>query len=266
MARHGVVRVGDQHLVPCDEAENDREPPGRPARKARGGRAPLTQPQAGRSGARVVSGDAGIGTTALMDGASEAAAVMAVRVAVRGGGGGRAAAPRPGVTGGCWGLGLAVRSRALVTAGPGAEEHYLEPLDLLERHRLVSCYARTHLVYGEWLRREGRRQEARDQLRTAHRMLTDMGAHAFAGRAAKELRATGEHPRKRAAHATDALTAHELQIARLVSTGATTREVAQQLFLSPRTVEAHLRNIFPELGISSRRQIKDLQLSAAPGR
>ena len=87
-----------------------------------------------------------------------------------------------------------------------------------------------------------------------------------AGRAAKELRATGEHPRKRAAHATDALTAHELQIARLVSTGATTREVAQQLFLSPRTVEAHLRNIFPELGISSRRQIKDIQLSTAPGR
>ena len=173
---------------------------------------------------------------------------------------------RARVTGGCWGLGLAVRSRALVTAGPGAEEHYLEALDLLERHRLVSYGARTHLVYGEWLRREGRRQDARLQLRTAHRLLTGMGAEAYAERAAKELRATGEHPRRRAAHATDALTTHELQIARLVSTGATTREVAQQLFLSPRTIEAHLRNIFPKLGISSRRQIKDLQLSAAPGR
>jgi DNA-binding CsgD family transcriptional regulator len=172
---------------------------------------------------------------------------------------------RARVTGGCWGLGLAVRSRALVTAGPAAEEHYLEALGLLERHRLVSYCARTHLVYGEWLRREGRRQEAREQLRTAHRLLTGMGADAYAERAAKELHATGEHPRKRAARATDALTTHELQIARLVSTGATTREVAQQLFLSPRTIEAHLRNIFPKLGITSRRQIKDLQLSTTPG-
>jgi DNA-binding NarL/FixJ family response regulator len=87
-----------------------------------------------------------------------------------------------------------------------------------------------------------------------------MGADAFAERAAKELRATGENPRKRTARATDALTTHELQIARLVSTGATTREVAQQLFLSPRTIEAHLRNIFGKLGITSRRQLKDLQL------
>jgi DNA-binding CsgD family transcriptional regulator len=167
---------------------------------------------------------------------------------------------RARVTGGCWGLGLAVRSRALITAGPGAEEHYLEALDLLERHRLASYCARTHLVYGEWLRREGRRQEAREQLRTAHRLLSAIGADAFAERAAKELRATGEHPRKRTAHATDSLTTHELQIARLVSTGATTREVAQQLFLSPRTIEAHLRNIFRKLGITSRRQLKDLRL------
>jgi len=172
---------------------------------------------------------------------------------------------RARVTGGCWGLGLAARSRALITAGPEAEKHYLEALDLLERHRLVSYGARTHLVYGEWLRREGRRQEAREQLRTAHRLLTGMGADAYAERAAKELRATGEHPRTRTAHATDALTTHELQIARLVSTGATTREVAQQLFLSPRTIEAHLRNIFRKLGITSRRQLKGLQLSTAPG-
>jgi DNA-binding CsgD family transcriptional regulator len=172
---------------------------------------------------------------------------------------------RARATGGSWGLGLAARSRALITAGPAAEKHFLEALDLLERHRLVSYRARTHLVYGEWLRREGRRQDAREQLRTAHRLLTGMGADAFAERAAKELRATGEHPRKRTAHATDALTTHELQVARLVATGATTREVAQQLFLSPRTIEAHLRNIFRKLGITSRRQLKDLQLSTETG-
>jgi DNA-binding NarL/FixJ family response regulator len=93
-----------------------------------------------------------------------------------------------------------------------------------------------------------------------------MGADAFAERAAHELRATGAHPRKRTARATDALTTHELQIARLVSTGATSKEVAEQLFLSPRTIEAHLRNIFPKLGITSRRQLKDLKLSTAPVR
>nr|WP_264674172.1 helix-turn-helix transcriptional regulator [Nocardioides lijunqiniae] len=87
-----------------------------------------------------------------------------------------------------------------------------------------------------------------------------MGADAFAARAARELRATGEHPRRRSAHPTSTLTDHELQIARLVATGATSREVGAQLFLSPRTIESHLRNIFRKLGISSRRQLKDLQL------
>jgi DNA-binding CsgD family transcriptional regulator len=168
---------------------------------------------------------------------------------------------RARATGGPWGLGLAARSRALITAGPGAEEHYREALDRLGRHRMLSYCARTHLVFGEWLRREGRRQEARERLRTAHQLLTGMGADAFAERAAKELRATGEHPRKRTAQPTDALTTHELQIARLVATGATTREVAEQLFLSPRTIDAHLRNIFRKLSITSRRQLKELQLT-----
>ena len=109
-------------------------------------------------------------------------------------------------------------------------------------------------------RREGRRQDARDELRTAHQMLSTMGAGAFAARAARELRATGEHPRRRSAKPTDSLTAQEQHIARLVATGATSREVAAQLFLSPRTVEAHLRSIFRKLGISSRRQLRDFPL------
>jgi DNA-binding CsgD family transcriptional regulator len=159
-----------------------------------------------------------------------------------------------------WALGLAARSRALTSAGPEAEAHYREGIERLSQCRMVVYLARTHLVYGEWLRREGRRQDARDQLRTAHRMLSDMGAKAFAERAARELRATGESPRRRTAQSTDELTLQELHIARLVATGATSREVASQLFLSPRTIEAHLRSIFRKLGITSRRQLRELPL------
>ncbi|MCR2816615.1 helix-turn-helix transcriptional regulator [Microbacterium jiangjiandongii] len=160
-----------------------------------------------------------------------------------------------------WALGLAARSRAMTTTGPDAEDHYREAIDHLARSRMAAHLARTHLVYGEWLRREGRRQDAREQLRTAHDMLTTMGAEAFAERAARELRATGEHPQKRTAKPTDALTAQELHIARLVAGGATSREVGTQLFLSPRTIEAHLRNIFRKLGITSRRQLREMPLS-----
>ncbi len=159
-----------------------------------------------------------------------------------------------------WALGLAARSRALITDGPDAEQYYLNALDLLKRQRMLSYSARTHLVFGEWLRREGRRHEARDQLRTAHQLLTDMGAEAFAKRAARELLATGEHPRERTTQPLDALTTHELQIARLVATGATSQEVASELFLSRRTIEAHLRNIFRKLDITSRRQLREFQL------
>ncbi len=157
-------------------------------------------------------------------------------------------------------LGLAARSRAMTITGPDAEEHYQAAIEWLSNCRLATYLARTHLVYGEWLRREGRRQDARVQLRTAHGLLSAMGAEAYAARAARELRATGEKPRKRTAQPTDALTAQELHIARLVATGATNREVGAQLFLSPRTIEAHLRSIFRKLDIASRRQIKDLQL------
>ncbi|HJX45174.1 MAG TPA: LuxR C-terminal-related transcriptional regulator, partial [Geodermatophilus sp.] len=159
-----------------------------------------------------------------------------------------------------WALGLEARSRALTTTGPVAEEHYREAIERLGNCRIATHLARTHLVYGEWLRREGRRQDARDQLRTAHETLSGMGAAAFAARAARELRATGEHARSRTPRPTDALTAQELHIARLVATGATSREVGAQLFLSPRTIEAHLRNIFRKLGITSRRQLRELQL------
>ncbi len=159
-----------------------------------------------------------------------------------------------------WALGLEARSRALTSAGPAAEASYLGAIAHLGKSRIAGEAARAHLLYGEWLRREGRRQEARGQLRTAHELLSEMGAEAFAARAARELHATGEHPRKRAARRTDELTAQELHIARLVATGATSREVGAQLFLSPRTVESHLRNIFQKLNISSRRQLKKLQL------
>lgn len=159
-----------------------------------------------------------------------------------------------------WALGLAARAWALTSTGPAAEEHYREAIKQLARCRMVSHLARTHLVYGEWLRRENRRQDAREQLRTAHHLLSGMGAEAFADRAARELRATGEHPRKRTAQPTDALTAQELHIARLVATGATSREVGTQLFLSPRTIEAHLRSIFRKLGITSRRHLRELPL------
>lgn len=159
-----------------------------------------------------------------------------------------------------WSLGLAARCRALVSEGAAAEKSYREAVETLGRSRMQGETARAHLLFGEWLRREGRRRDAREQLRAAHELFSGMGAHAYAERSARELRATGEHPRKRSAQPTDALTPHELQIARLVATGATSREVAAQLFLSPRTIEAHLRNIFRKLGISSRRQLKDLDL------
>ena len=139
-----------------------------------------------------------------------------------------------------WALGSAARCRALVSTAPEAEEHYREAIERLGRCRSswtsrapTSCTASGCAVKAV-ARTPGR------QLRTAHRLLSEMGAAAFAARAARELRATGEHARARTALQADELTAHELQVARLVATGATSREVAAQLFLSPRTIEAHL--------------------------
>lgn len=158
-------------------------------------------------------------------------------------------------------LGLEARCRALTSSGDAAEQAYLEALAHLSGSRIGGEVARSHLLYGEWLRREGRRQDARAQLRTAEEMLSEMGIEAFATRAANELHATGEAPRMRAARPSGELTAQELHIARLVATGATSREIGTQLFLSPRTIESHLRSIFRKVGITSRRQLKELNLA-----
>jgi DNA-binding CsgD family transcriptional regulator len=167
---------------------------------------------------------------------------------------------RADAAGTAWALGLAACAQALTTSGTAAEQRYREAIEQLHVCRMVAHLGRAHLLYGEWLRREGRRQDAREQLRSAHELFLDMGAEAFAARAARELRATGEHPRKRTAQPIDALTAQELHIAKLVATGATSREVGAQLYLSPRTIEAHLRSIFRKLEITSRRQLRDVPL------
>lgn len=152
-------------------------------------------------------------------------------------------------------LGVAVGARALVS---DLEEDYLEALEHLTGGPLVLHLARAHLRYGEWLRRAGRRRDAREHLRAAHEQLSEIGLEAFARRAADELRATGEVALSRSEHTYDRLTMQEMHIARQVAAGATSKEVATRLFLSPRTVDAHLRNIFRKLGVTSRRQLRDM--------
>ncbi len=154
------------------------------------------------------------------------------------------------------GLGIEARSRALVSQGHSAERCYREAIDRLGRTRLRPELARAHLLYGEWLRRENRRVDARAQLRAAHGLLDSMGMAAFAERAGRELRATGETVRKRTAQVVSGLTAQEAYIARLARDGQTNPEIGGQLFLSARTVEWHLRKIFAKLGIGSRRELQ----------
>jgi DNA-binding CsgD family transcriptional regulator len=155
-----------------------------------------------------------------------------------------------------WGLGIAARSRALTLNGQAAETLYREAIDRLSWTRLRPELARGHLLYGEWLRRQGRRVDARDQLRTAHEMLVMIGMEAFADRARRELLATGERVRKRSVETSTELTPQEDQIARLARDGLSNPEIGAHLFLSARTVEWHLRKVFTKLGISSRKQLR----------
>jgi DNA-binding CsgD family transcriptional regulator/tetratricopeptide (TPR) repeat protein len=154
-----------------------------------------------------------------------------------------------------WGLGIEARCRALLSDDQAAESAYREAIERLGRTRVRGELARAHLLYGEWLRRERRRMDAREQLRTAHEMFVEMGMEAFAQRAAREMLATGETARKRTVETSNELTAQETQIVRLVREGHTNPEIGARLFLSPRTVEWHLSRIFSKLDITSRRQL-----------
>lgn len=155
-----------------------------------------------------------------------------------------------------WALGMLARSRALLSDGPAAENLYREAIERLERSRIAVHLARTHLVYGEWLRRENRRLDAREQLRTAHEMLSGFGAAAFAERARRELLATGESVRPHTVEPHEALTAQEAQIARLAADGKTNSEIGAELFISPRTVEWHLHKVFTKLDVNSRNKLR----------
>lgn len=156
-----------------------------------------------------------------------------------------------------WALGIESRSRALLADGDAAEPLYREAIERLGRTRVRAEVARARLLYGEWLRREGRRLDAREQLRAAHEEFTAIGAGGFGERARRELQATGETARKRTPETRDELTAQEAQIARLAARQQTNSEIGAQLFISPRTVEWHLRKVFTKLGISSRRELTE---------
>jgi DNA-binding CsgD family transcriptional regulator len=155
-----------------------------------------------------------------------------------------------------WALGVESRGRALVSENEVADRLYLEAIERLGRTRVRVELARAHLLYGEWLSGEQRRVNAREHLHTAHEMFDHMGAEAFAERARRALLATGEAVRQRSVGGFAELTAQEAQIARLARDGQTNPEIGAQLFISPRTVEFHLRKVFAKLGISSRKELR----------
>jgi ATP/maltotriose-dependent transcriptional regulator MalT len=154
-----------------------------------------------------------------------------------------------------WALGVEARSRALLGDGEAAELRYREAIERLGRTRLRPELARARLLYGEWLRRQGRRVDAREQLRTAHDLFAAIGMEAFAERARRELLATGERVRKRTVETSGELTAQEALIARLARDGLSNPEIGARLFLSARTVKYHLGKVFTKLDIGSRAQL-----------
>jgi DNA-binding CsgD family transcriptional regulator len=164
-------------------------------------------------------------------------------------------AERTRVTPTNWALGIEAQIRALLSEGEDAETYYRESIERLSRTRVRAQLARAHLLYGEWLRRERRRGEAREQLRAAYEMLDAMGIRAFAERARRELQATGEAARKRAVEPAVHLTAQEAQVARLARDGLSNPEIGTRLFISTRTAQYHLGKVFTKLGISSRSQL-----------
>jgi DNA-binding CsgD family transcriptional regulator len=155
-----------------------------------------------------------------------------------------------------WALGVLARSRALLSEDESAELLYGEAIERLSRTRVRVDLARTHLLYGEWLRRQKRRADAREQLRSAFEMMTAMGTEGFAERARHELLATGETMPKRTPGTADGLTPQEAEIARLAGSGRTNPEISTQLFISSRTVEWHLAKVFSKLGINSRKELR----------
>ena len=160
-----------------------------------------------------------------------------------------------------WALGIEAGSRALLSEGRDAEPLYREAVERLARSRGVVHLARARLLYGEWLRRENRRVDAREQLRAAHEMFSDIGAEGFAERARHELLATGETARRRTDDARGVLTPQEAHIARLARDGLSNPEIGAQLFISPRTVQYHLRKVFQKLDITSRNQLSRVPAS-----
>ena len=154
-----------------------------------------------------------------------------------------------------WASGIEARVRALSSEGEVTDGLYRESITHLARTRVRLELARTHLLYGEWLRRERRRMDAREHLRTALEMFRSMGTQSFAGRAERELLATGERARKRTVDTLDQLTPQEEHVARLAANGTTNREIAAQLFITQSTVEYHLRKVFRKLDVKSRTQL-----------
>jgi DNA-binding CsgD family transcriptional regulator len=161
-----------------------------------------------------------------------------------------------------WALGVQARSGALLASGDDADSAFRDAISLLEQTKVGAELARTHLLYGEWLRRERRRTDARDHLRTAHRMLDAMGMESFAERARHELMATGETARRRSFPDTKELTAQESLIAQLARDGLSNPEIGSRLFISARTVQYHLGKVFAKLGINSRSQLDRVQLTS----